>query len=341
MLRESKNFLIKNKHHIFWAGILLIIIYLIFPDVETIKSSFEEIKGADPLWIIFAALMFLLGLWSYDLQLVELSDIKLRKWVTFKVQMAMQFVNKILPISISGLVVNSFYLHEVGHKPSQTTSILAIRSVTSSIGFIIIAILAIISGLKYLTEIINAIDFNAVHVSKLIPVLVIAVLSLFWVLLKIQKTREFLHKTVKSFWGQFKSYKTRKDDVFWAIIYGGVATITGLLMLYSSAHALGLSVNFSQTFFIFTLGNTLAALVPVPGGIGAAEAGLYAGFVFLGFPPDTSIAAVTLYRLISFWIPLIPGTIFFINLRKDLLANFTFNTDFIKARVGKKAATAS
>lgn len=329
MLVKLKNFLHKNKHHIFWTGVLVLIIYLILPDLDTVKNSIQEIKGADPKWIAVAVGAFFLSLISYDVQLVSVSIKKLSYWITFKVQMAMQFVNKVLPAAISGLVLNSFYLHEVGHSPSQTTSVLAIRSVASSIGFSVIAIFSIIFGLKYLNQIFSAVnlDFSS---AKLLPIILIALLSLFWILLRIQRTREFLHKTVESFWGQFKTYKNRKKDIFVATLLGAIATLAGMLMLYASAHSLGLRVNFTQTFFIFTLGNTLATLVPVPGGIGAAEAGLYAGFVFLGFPPQTSIAAVTLYRLISFWLPFIPGVIFFVDLRKDLLANFTFNTEFLK-----------
>jgi uncharacterized protein (TIRG00374 family) len=110
-----------------------------------------------------------------------------------------------------------------------------------------------------------------------------------------------------------------------------------MLTLWASAVALGMEVSFTQIFIVFTLGNTATMLVPTPGGVGAAEAGLYAGFTVLGFPASLSLAVVTLYRVITFWIPIIPGFIFFVNLRKDLLKDFSINTNFMKKKKVAKA----
>jgi uncharacterized protein (TIRG00374 family) len=87
----------------------------------------------------------------------------------------------------------------------------------------------------------------------------------------------------------------------------------------------GLDISFAQSFLIYTLGTTFANIVPIPGGVGAAEAGLYAGFTILGFPPAESMAAAIIFRIITFWIPGIPGFISFISLRKNVLKGFSIN----------------
>jgi uncharacterized protein (TIRG00374 family) len=51
----------------------------------------------------------------------------------------------------------------------------------------------------------------------------------------------------------------------------------------------------------------LAGLVPVPGGIGVAEAGLTAGLVAIGIPGGTALAAALIDRLLTYYLPPVWG----------------------------------
>jgi uncharacterized protein (TIRG00374 family) len=60
----------------------------------------------------------------------------------------------------------------------------------------------------------------------------------------------------------------------------------------------------------------VANLIPfVPGGVGAVDAGLIGAFVLFGLPKEACFAAVLIYRLVAFWMPLIPGVVAFFQLR--------------------------
>ena len=52
----------------------------------------------------------------------------------------------------------------------------------------------------------------------------------------------------------------------------------------------------------------ISSLVPVPGGIGVAEASLIAGLTAFGIPPEIATAAVITYRLFTTYLPPIPGS---------------------------------
>jgi len=343
MKNKLSTFLSKNKSSIFVVILIGLLLYLFLPDAETIQESFELIKGASLEWVLVAIFLFFGTIPLNAMQLRVVSDIKVKFWLTYKVQMAYLFIGKLLPSSISAFVVNSFYLHAIGHTPSQTASVIAIKAVSSSIAFMILGLIAIILSINNLggLNLISEVDSNVnINFEALLLILVIGGISLFWVLLKIEKTRDFLRKTVGNFWGQFKEYRNRPRDVFFAVIYSFILTTMQILTLYACSLALGMEVSFTQIFIIFTLGNTAAMLVPTPGGVGAAEAGLYAGFTLMGFPSSASLAVVTLYRVITFWMPIIPGFIFFINLRKDFLKNFTINKDMFKKQKSGKVAAA-
>ena len=51
----------------------------------------------------------------------------------------------------------------------------------------------------------------------------------------------------------------------------------------------------------------LAAAAPTPGGLGAIEAALVAGLTGVGMQPGPAVSAVLLYRLATYWLPVLPG----------------------------------
>src|SRR5690242_1301866 len=68
-----------------------------------------------------------------------------------------------------------------------------------------------------------------------------------------------------------------------------------------------------MSYFVGTLANAL----PVPGGIGAVDGGMIGALI--GFGVDTSLAVVGVlsYRLLSFWLPVVPGVVAYGQLLRD------------------------
>jgi uncharacterized protein (TIRG00374 family) len=61
----------------------------------------------------------------------------------------------------------------------------------------------------------------------------------------------------------------------------------------------------------------VANLFPfAPAGVGAVDAGMIGTFVLFGLPGSTVLVAVLLYRLMAFWLPILPGVIAFVQLRR-------------------------
>jgi len=52
-----------------------------------------------------------------------------------------------------------------------------------------------------------------------------------------------------------------------------------------------------------------AALIPTPGGVGAVETALVAALVGLGVPAAPALAAVLVFRLVSYLLGLVPGAV--------------------------------
>ena len=67
---------------------------------------------------------------------------------------------------------------------------------------------------------------------------------------------------------------------------------------------------------VYLAGTAIAAASPTPGNLGAVELTLTAGLTGIGVPPATAFAGVLLYRLLTFWLPIVPGFLALGSLRK-------------------------
>jgi uncharacterized membrane protein YbhN (UPF0104 family) len=62
----------------------------------------------------------------------------------------------------------------------------------------------------------------------------------------------------------------------------------------------------------------LGGLLPLPGGVGGIDGGLIGTLIVYGAPAVGTAAAVLVYRVILFWLPLIAGGTAFASLRRDM-----------------------
>ena len=68
---------------------------------------------------------------------------------------------------------------------------------------------------------------------------------------------------------------------------------------------------------MYLAGAAVAAFAPTPGGLGALEAALVAGLVGVGVDHTIAVPAVFLYRIATFWLPILPGWVAFGWLRRS------------------------
>lgn len=96
---------------------------------------------------------------------------------------------------------------------------------------------------------------------------------------------------------------------FWAANIG---------VLWAAFEAFGGHVPFAvlvQGFFVGMAAN----LIPSPaGGVGAVDAGMIGAFSIFGIDDSVVFPAVLTYRVIAFWLPIPPGIVAFIQLRKTV-----------------------
>jgi glycosyltransferase 2 family protein len=317
----------KHSKPLLFIGGILLVFYVFIPQLSSLKESLQAAESANKVLLTLAIIIFAVGFPIISGKYYLISRYPLKYKLTLKVQTASAFVAKLLPMSIGSLTVNTYYLSRESKSVTAAASTMTFNAATSTISYAIIVIAAIIGSWG---------SFSTQNVQKnltwyeVLGIILIITLIL-WGLMRINAIRSRVKKGAKGLWTDLKTYKQQPIKVTWGVLFNGLGTLTGIATLYICCHAVGLKVNFAQTVLAYTLGNIVGSLVPTPGGLGGVEAGLYSGLIFFGYEADSSLVAVLLYRLISYWIPIIPGYVMYHSLRKTVLKDFRIHSKPAKA----------
>ena len=79
----------------------------------------------------------------------------------------------------------------------------------------------------------------------------------------------------------------------------------------ASVAAFNGGVSFAEVGAVYLGSSVIAAAAPTPGGLGAMEAALVAGLTGVGMESGIAVAAVLSYRLLTYWLPVLPGWLSF------------------------------
>jgi glycosyltransferase 2 family protein len=97
-----------------------------------------------------------------------------------------------------------------------------------------------------------------------------------------------------------------------ALLGGSVGvTLTYILALAATVAAFGSSLSFPQVGAAYLVAAALGSVAPTPGGLGAFEAALVAALTGYDMPNGRAVAAVLTFRLLTFWLPVLPGWLIF------------------------------
>ncbi|MBL1095874.1 flippase-like domain-containing protein [Streptomyces coffeae] len=285
-------------------------------------SQFTHIKlgalvgEANWIWVVFALLFSALTYVAAAMSLLGFVPEKVPFGRTVLAQVAASFVKLVAPAAVGGVALNTRFLQRAGVRPG-----LAVASVGASQLFGLASHIVLLLTFGYITGTERTPTLSPSR-TVIAGLLTAAVLVL--VVTAIPVLRKFVSTRVRSL---FAGVVPRMLDVLQrprklVAGIGGMLllTLANVLCLDASIRAFGGELSYASIAVVFLAGNALGSAAPTPGGVGAVEAALIAGLTFAGLPYETAAPAVLLFRLMVFWLPVLPGWLAFTHLtRKEAL----------------------
>jgi uncharacterized protein (TIRG00374 family) len=97
--------------------------------------------------------------------------------------------------------------------------------------------------------------------------------------------------------------------------YASADVLLDLLSLDLMFLAVGYQPGFGPVAVAYAAANIASAIPLTPGGLGVVEVALVAVTVGFGAPRPTAVLAVLGYRIVNFWLPLLPGAVAYLRIR--------------------------
>jgi glycosyltransferase 2 family protein len=231
---------------------------------------------------------------------------------TVLVQLAGSFVKLVAPAAVTGVAVNTRFLQKAGVRPGQAVASVGASQLT---GLMIHIMLLVCFGF-----ITGSSGTESIAPSRTVVIGLLAVAVLAVGVFAIPPLRRLVATRLK---GLFSGVVPRLLDVLQSprkifTGLGGTLLLTAafVICLEASIRAFGGSLSWTTVAVVFLTGNALGSAAPTPGGLGAVEGALSLGLTLSGLPAETATSAVLLFRVLTFWLPVLPGWAAFTHLQR-------------------------
>jgi uncharacterized membrane protein YbhN (UPF0104 family)/tRNA A-37 threonylcarbamoyl transferase component Bud32 len=264
----------------------------------------DELRSADIAWVVVALILAQLTFVGSGISVrgTVLEPLALLPCVVL--QSAIKFINLTVPSSAGRIAMNLRFLQRMGVPTPEALAAGAVDDAAETVVQVALLLLAI-------PFVKGKIDTSQFHFGapdgRLIAAIVIALVVSVTVILAVPKLRA---KVVPPFKQGFISLSTviRNRRKRLELFGGNVGSeVLYAIALGATCHAYGVDLSLAQLILVNTGASVLSSFIPVPGGIGAAEASLTAGLVAMGVDESTAFAIAFTQRLCTFYLPPIWG----------------------------------
>lgn len=275
----------------------------------------EVVSQADWRWLVVAVVAMGINYVGAALSVLGFVPEPVPFGRTLAAQVTLGFVRLAGPAAVGAAAINLRLLTKAGVSgPLATASVAAYQLGTVALTVPLIAVLGVVSGFG-VSGLRPSVTAVAVAVSVVVVVGLLAALPP-------------IRRRVRGFWEEFVQrglprlleVLSRPRKLCEAIGGSLLQTVALIGCLYACVRATGAVPDPAALAVVQMVGNTVGTAAPTPGGLGAVEAALTAGITAIGTPAAVAVSAVLLFRIVSFWLPILPAWLLWTQLqRRNLL----------------------
>jgi glycosyltransferase 2 family protein len=294
-------------------GVAALAVHLLLPQVAEAGRTWQAMADVRWRWVAVAAVFSAGTYFAAAAELRFAAGRPLSFSRTIAAQLAASFANPLTPASLGGIGLNVLYLTRAGLLRAQAVTAVAVNNLAGAgvhvVGLVIVASASGQLGLLHPPHPQHP-RRDALLIGSVI-FLVVAGLVLFTSPAQRHRALTPMSLALRQAGGLTRNPRRGLGLVVCAtgVTAGYIAALAASLVAYDQHVAL-LAVALS-----YLAGSSLAALSPTPGGLAAIEAALVAALTQFGVAVGPAVAAVLTFRLVTFWLPALPGIVAYRGLR--------------------------
>jgi undecaprenyl-diphosphatase len=218
-------------------------------------------------------------------------------------QLASSFSNRVTPAKVGGMATNVRFLQKQDISLATAASAVGLNTVAGTL--VHISLLALFGALASRNVELPLPD------AETTAIIVVALVLLSGLVMLLPIGRKLLTKyllpALKA--GASSVAEIARTPAKLLALFAGsaIVTLSYTAAMLAALAAFDIDIAFSTAAAVYLAGAAVSTAAPTPGGIGAAEAALVAGYTAVGVAAGPAFAAVLLFRLVTFWLPILPG----------------------------------
>lgn len=286
--------------------------YFLIPQLAEVR--FEDLVRASWEWFLLVIFFSFMTYVGATVALMGALPVRLRFRRTLMAQIAASFFNRIMPVKVGGIAANIRYLQTAGIDPPVAVAGVGLNNLAGVAVHVSLLVIFVTTAGRSASD---AISFPETSTVALILAIVLGVAGVVMLLpfgrrLWLRRIWPILRKSGAGL------AQVATNPLKMAMLFGGavVITMSYAFALWYSIAAFGGGLGFVATTAVYLGGQAIAQAAPTPGGVGAAEAALIAGLTAFGLEAAVAVPAVFLYRVGTFWLPIVPGYLSYRRLEK-------------------------
>ncbi|USQ84063.1 flippase-like domain-containing protein [Streptomyces phaeoluteigriseus] len=274
-------------------------------DWNAVRDGAARLATADPWWLLAGLVFTCLGWVAAACVRQGAIPDRLPKGLLLASQIAAGAANHLLPASIGAHAVTVRFLLRQGVALPRATTSIALYSLVRALAktpLLLVFVLAAPTAVPPVTVLPDGRTLMlAVGSILLAPAAAAVVLTL------VRPLRRPALDFVRTALTDARHLHTRPGRFL--PLWGGAmaAPLLQACVVASVGTSLGVPLSWPQLVFAFLAASTAAGAVPAPGGIGPIDAALVLTLAGYGTPLALATATVIGYRVLTVWLPLLPG----------------------------------
>jgi undecaprenyl-diphosphatase len=279
--------------------------YIVLPYLAKVGSSWHALQSVNWLWVPVVIACSVATYLASAIGMLGTVSVRLPFWATTLAQGASSFINRVSPANVGGMALNVRFMQKAGVEPSAGVAAVGVNALAGALAHGVLLVIFFTWAGRGLSK-----AFKIPSSSKLLLILAIVAAVVGIVMATRQARRFAVRKVLPGVRSSLASLRrVARNPVKLALLFGGSALVTLAYIagLEASVLAFGGRAGIAAVGAVYLASALLAAASPTPGGLGAIEAALITGLTGLGVSSGAAVSAVLLYRLATYWLPVLPG----------------------------------
>jgi undecaprenyl-diphosphatase len=294
---------------LFMIAALVGAFYVLLPQLANVGDSFAALRHASVAWLVVAVLMSLLTYIGGAIGVAGGVPEHIPFVPNVLLQLASSFVNRVSPANVGGMALNVRFLQKAGVPTAEAITGVGLNSLVGAIVHMVLLVLFVTWAGQG-----GGAAFHIPGGSKVLAILAIA-LAVIGIVLATRRGRRLVRLRVLGFLKQAwaSMIVLSRSPLKLAALFGGsfMVTLAYIGALGAAVNAMHGNLSIAEVGAVYLGASLIAAAAPTPGGLGALEAALVAALTGVGMESGAAVAAVLSYRLVTYWLPVLPGWISF------------------------------